>query len=372
MHVVHLLDQAATQAGGTTLAMMAQTLGALEGKATQKVVLLGNARLGQLARVAGIERSVRLSAPFGRAMFGWSAFRRYVRNTRRVDLVHCWSIESFAMAALALRRVPRVLTLSIRPSRRAVRWLGVLCRESSSRVALLAASDAVRRALLTGGLPEPAVHLLHPGIDPDMVAHKARTAVRKEWGIESDRTKVLALLCDPPHAADALVTARTLMLAGDAHENPDHVVRLLVHPNQTHLAVAERLLAGLGRGHWLICDERLACPWQVLPGCDMALAAGPNAGAPSLAWAMAAGVPIIGEATRAVSEFVQDRHSALLVPPDTSRSVAHRVTQLIDDSQLAQRLSDTARSEAARTFSCDRYRKTLQALYPQLIAGQPS
>lgn len=368
MHVVHLLDQAATQFGGTTLAMMAQALAALDGKARQQVLLFGNAKLQQLAGVAGIDRPVRLSAPFGRAMFGWSAFRRYVHDNERIDLVHCWSIESLALATLALRRVPRVLTLSIRPSRRALRWLRVLCRQASSPVALLAASDAVRRALLAGGLPEPVVHVLYPGIDATMVTHELRAAVRNEWGIESDQTKLLTLLCDPPHAADALVAAKALMLAADAHENHRPSVRLLVHPDQAHLFVARRLLAGLGRRDWIICDRRAGCPWQVLPGCDVAIAAGLHAGAPSLAWAMAAGVPIVGEATRAVSEFVQDRHSALLVHPDTCKSLAHRITQLMDDNRLAERLGDTARSEAARIFSCDRYRSSIQAIYAQLMA----
>ena len=367
MHVVHLLDQAAAQSGGTTLAMMAQGLAALDGNARQQVLLFGNAKLQQLAGVAGIDRPVRLSAPFGRAMFGWSAFRRYVRSAPRIDLVHCWSIESLAMATFVLRGVPRVLTLSIRPSSRAVRWLGVLCRESSSPVALLAASDAVRRALLIGGLPEQTVHMVHPGIDSAMVAHELRATVRKEWGIECDRVKVAAMLCDPANAADSLAAARTVMLAADAHEGPDESIRMLVHPDQARVFVAGRLLAGLGRGHWLICDERLGCPWQVLPGCDMALAVGPQAGLPSLAWAMAAGVPIVGEATRAVSEFVQDHHSALLAAPDTPRSLAHRIEQLTKDDQLGQRLGDTARSEGAHIFSCDRYRSSIHAVYAQLI-----
>src|SRR3990170_2615461 len=122
MHVLHLLDQASPQAHGATLALMAQTLSG-PGRTQPCVLLLGNAKLQHDARRAGVRNAVRLPTPFGRAMFAWSAFRRRrgrgkaaKLDIRGANLVHCWSVESFMLATLMLRHVPRVLTLTISPS----------------------------------------------------------------------------------------------------------------------------------------------------------------------------------------------------------------------------------------------------------------
>ena len=147
-------------------------------------------------------------------------------------------------------------------------------------------------------------------------------------------------------------------------------VRLLVHPRQRNRLRAVRMWRGLGRSHWLITDAALDEPWQVLPGCDMALAMGPHAGNLSLLWAMAANVPIVGEATYATSEIVEDRHSALLTKPGEAHQLGHRIRQLVDDPQLAWQIRDAARHEAYSFFSRQHYCKRVQVVYKQLIAGR--
>jgi glycosyltransferase involved in cell wall biosynthesis len=114
----------------------------------------------------------------------------------------------------------------------------------------------------------------------------------------------------------------------------------------------------------------LEWPWRILPGCDAALAVGPNAGGLSLLWAMAANIPIVGEATYAVSEVVEDRHSALLGKPDSPVKLAHRLTQLFTDQHLAWQLRDTARHEAYSFFSRQRYCQSIKLVYEQLAGGK--
>src|SRR5690606_36726272 len=98
-------------------------------------------------------------------------------------------------------------------------------------------------------------------------------------------------------------------------------------------------------------DEALARPWELLPACDAALAIGPHAGGVSLLWAMACNILIVGEATYAVSEIVEDRHSALLCKPGDAQAAAHRLPPLLDERQLACKLRATAHSEAFSLFS---------------------
>ena len=377
MRVVHLLDQAGWQTCPTTLALLAQTIGRL-GDCEQDVLLFGNAALERAARQRGIERVVRLATPFGRAMFAWLAVRHHARRGRladldlgNADLLHCWSTETLTLATSLWRNVPRVLTLAVAPSPRAVRWLSILGRETSRPTVLLATTATIRRTLLTGGVPESSAHVVRPGLDLGMVDHESRTLLRRQWGLTSDRAKVIALLGDPPHATDALEPARMLLLAGDAYAPGRQPIRLLICPDQARRRAAENLLRGLGREHWIIRDRRLTEPWRALPGCDLALTMAPHGGGLSLLWAMAANVPIIAEATHAVSEIVEDRHSALLAKPGKNGLLAHRIKQLIDDDRLALRLKDAARAEVFSLFSRQHHCRCVKAVYDQLVADQP-
>ena len=372
MHVLHLLDQAGPQAAAAALALMAQTLDGF-GRTKPRVVLMGNANLQHDARRAGVRHAVRLATPFGRAMFAWPAFRGRCGGDNAAgslphaaDLVHCWSIESLTLAALMLRHMPRVLTLTADPSPGAVRWLRILCRDASGPTVLLASSAAIHRTLLTGGVPERAARLLRPGVDAELVDQGARADIRRGWGVDSDNVKVVAILDDPPHTADAATAAVVIMLAADAYEGAAQPIRLLVNPRQANLRAARRRPAGLGRRHWLICDDRLDSPHELVPAVDLGLVTGPQATALSTLWAVAAGVPIVGEASDAISSIVRHGQSAMLTSPRDRRSLAHGVKQLIDDPRLAQRLAETARSSVRQAFSCDQYRRSVQAVYDRI------
>jgi glycosyltransferase involved in cell wall biosynthesis len=82
-------------------------------------------------------------------------------------------------------------------------------------------------------------------------------------------------------------------------------------------------------------------------------------------------VPIVGEATYAISEIVEDHHSALLAKPGQPKSLAHRVSQLLADRLLAYKLRDTARHEAFSFFSRQRYCESLQGIYNQMLESRP-
>lgn len=361
MRVLHLIDQSGNQTHPATLALMAQSVGRL-GHVDQHVALLGTPALRDEANAAGLTDVTLLRAPYGRAMAALPALRRMP-----ADLVHCWSVEAFTLAALRYHRKPRLLTLTQHVSKRTVHWLRMTCSESPGRAAILTTSATLRRTLLSGGVPEKAVHVVRPGLDFGAVSHGTRKALRESWNVD-DQTRVGVMLADPPTQTDAAFGLRALMLACDAN---GAAFRLLLHPDQYRRPLARQLARGLGRDDWLIDSFDVASPWRVLPACDFALAVGPMAGNLGLLWAMAANVPIIGDATYAVSEIVEDRHSALLAKPDPSpRGVAHRVVQLFDDAQLAWQIKDAARSEAYSFFSRKNYCAGLEMVYNQLAAGE--
>ena len=399
MRILHLIDADSPQANPATLALLGESLGRL-GHVEQHVFLLGGAALKRDAESAGIlEHATLLGIPFGHAVLGLPTVRRARREFSPADLVHAWSVSSFALAALLFRGVPRVLSLTAMPTQRAINWTRILTMHSSDAPALvLTTTSNIRRALLTAGVPEPLVHTLRPAITMGAISQASRQPVRKSWGIDSDAVVAVALLSDHPDYADALIAgmAAGLAIKENTLVQPPRDIRFVVHPRQVNRLRAQDLYRSTASPSKFIVEPRLASPWQVLPACDVAIALGlphpidPNSQAPldphpathplagaesaggdlSLHWAMAAGVPIVGQATYGISEIVEDHHSALLAKPDQPKALSVRITQLITDKNLAWKLRDSARSEAYSFFSRRRYCLSLEQIYRDLPIGR--
>ena len=379
MRILHLIDAASPQVNSSTLALLAASQNRL-GQTQQEVVLLGPPSLAEAAGHIGIHGADQLPVPYGRAYLGYSSLRRKWRGRhsqfKGFDVIHCWSVGALSLAKLLFSHTPRLLTVTTMPTPRTSHWLRILTNDSAGRGFLLPISSTLSRALLGGGIDKSAVHVLRPGIDMSWITHDDRVMLRQSWGIDSDNVCVVALLCDPPHVSDAIDAAMAVILADEAYQankaDADTKVRfhLLIHPNQKNRRRAENMMRHISRGKHIIREWRLGRPWQVLSGCDLTLAQGSGGGGLSLLWAMAANVPIVGEATYPISEIVEDRHSALLAKPDQPKALAHRLVQLASDPQLAWKLRDTARHEAYSFFSRQRYCQSLQTVYQQIVEGQ--
>ena len=98
-----------------------------------------------------------------------------------------------------------------------------------------------------------------------------RNRLRWGWGIHDD-TPVVALLSDPPTAADAWTAALIVGLVRSASGVP---MRLLVHPQQQRRTRTQDHLDRGPDADLLIQDARLDHPETVLPGCDAALFVNP-------------------------------------------------------------------------------------------------
>ena len=370
MRIWHLIDAVSPQATATTLALLRESLGR-PAEADQRVILLGGSPLRRSAHAVGIRDAMTIGVPFGRAAMGAFAVQRLLRGEPPPHLVHCWSIGSFSLAALLWRRAAKVLTLTVAPSRRAGRWLRVITADAAPQSVVLPISSTIRRGILAHGVRVDAVHVLRPGLDMARVEHAARQALRAAWHVEESQYKVLALLTDPPHSADAFDATMAAALSDPDPVSAHWQTCVLIHPAARFSRRAARVMEQVGRGHRFIVDERLDRPWLVLPGCDVVLAQGPDAGGLSLLWAMCANVPIVGEANYAISEVVEDHHSALLARPGAAKFLAHRLRQLLTEPQLAWRLRDTARHEAYSFFSRQQYCRNLKTVYEQVVTGRP-
>ena len=141
--LLHLIDAASPQAWATTLALIGESFGRL-GQIEQKALLLGGTALGREAQAAGLGGARTLGVPHGRAVMGWPAVRRVAREMGKFDLIHCWSVGAFTLAAMMWHKTPRLLTLTTPLPDPSVRWLRVLTHEAAGRGILLPITSTLR------------------------------------------------------------------------------------------------------------------------------------------------------------------------------------------------------------------------------------
>lgn len=373
--VLHLFDASSSSLPYARLAMLALSMGQLEGF-EEDLCLLGNRHLAMTAEQMGLPPRWRIPFAHRRAMLAYFHLKRVLRNGC-YDLVHCWSDDPDALtklAMLAAPKLPRIVSLTKSPSPHQLRWLRLLADEPAKAATIcLTASHAIVKDLLTQSMNPQAVHVLYPGVDMGMVDRSQRLAIREAWGIEpnGDDRQVVAILGDPSELVDARQAHMAVGLADQVLRSRGKPLSMVVHPRQANIDWVMKACRDLNLGRFVILDEQIAKPWSILPACDIALAMGPHAGGLSLLWAMAANIPIVGEATYAISEMVEDRHSALLAKPSTPKALAHHITQLVDDPPLAWKLKDSARHEAYSLFSKQRYSQSLKMVYEQVLDGRP-
>lgn len=82
-----------------------------------------------------------------------------------------------------------------------------------------------------------------------------------------------------------------------------------------------------------------------------------------LAICMGGGLPIISVTNRTTSEFLEDRHTAAMVPFPRPRDLARRILDVRQDAGLQWAISDTARAECYEHFSLSRFLSQMRNLY---------
>jgi len=89
----------------------------------------------------------------------------------------------------------------------------------------------------------------------------------------------------------------------------------------------------------------------------------------SLIEAMALGKPIVASAVPGILDMVEDKVTALLVPPGDPRSLAAEMERILTDRSLATRLGDASAQAAKERFSLARMCRETQEYFEQVLAA---
>lgn len=399
MRILHLIDPEHRNVGACVAALLAEVLLPVADDVEHSVLILGGSNAERLCHDVGVVTHDRIAPPTGQPWLALTPFRRYMQRVGPFDLVHCWSSTTASLASLASVPAPVVVTLASTPSRTSTsHWLRMLTMKHPSMV-VTATSNSVKRGWAEGGVDPARLHVVRPGLDLSRVKHAERNAIRKSWGITSDKTLVVLAMGSPPTRIDATRFGRVLALCAGC----DLDVAMVMHPDAPGRGHATDHVRASGGASRLILDSRTLEPWSILPACDAGMLLGDdtkptrtNASLGSLLadwwsaddrtrnrethvipntlhmhWAAAAGKIVIGDASYAVSEIVESSHSGLLVTPGDDEGLVRRIKQVIEDRHLAWSLADAARSEAFSFFSRHRFANDFVTMYRQIIHKEP-
>lgn len=366
MRVLHLIDQASSEACPTTLSLLQLTVSRV-GAIEHRVVALGGESMTQGCDAAGL-RAERIATPYGAALPGWPAIWRRVRG-ERFDFVHAWSPASLRLARAMMPGTRRLLTLTQPvPEPVAHSLVRALRHRRRPLHAIFTLSARRRDALLAAGAEGTRVRALPPAVDPSLLETHRREALRASWGV-SPTARVIALLSDPPAAGDALQADLGFGLAyatvASALREPPEAL-LLRHPQQHHRAQSRKMMDNYGVGHIVGQEPRLAAPWQVLPGCDAALCLGDRGGGLALRWAMAAGLPIVAETHPVQDEWLVPDETALFFDRGQAKRLAHRLHQVLLAGPHAAAIGTAAGYAARKQAAPDDYAAAVRDAYNQV------
>lgn len=271
----------------------------------------------------------------------------------RPDVIHAHDPHGVAMAALALSMSTQLAKPPLIASRRVDFHLkgNSLSRWKYRQVdCFICASDAIRRMLVSDGVPAMRAVTVHEGIDLERVAHAAAASLHEEFWL--------------PHNAPVVGNVAALV----PHKGQKHLVEsaaLVVRdvPDARFVIAGEgELREGLERQ----IKERRLEKHVFLAGFrpdvlalhkafDVFVMSSVTEGlGTSLLDAMAAGKPVVATRVGGIPEVVADGETGLLVEPRDHKGMADAIVRLLNDPELRGRMGAAGLERARRRFSAER------------------
>lgn len=322
MPTLHLIDADSTQACPAVLASVRASV-----SHGDQLLLLGGREIRAYAEQAGIENAHQLAVPFGKAVPGLPALRRWLRQRPAFDLIHCWSPGALHVATLVTRDMPKRLSLAHTPTNTQLKRL---CRLTQSKHAanihITADNTALTKRVVAAGVPCRAEAIPLPPPESMPPPPNRQEELRRAWGVPREKDFAIVLLSDHPHLTNSLDAAAIVVLGCSTltdEPGASSVASLILHPGQPNLRRARTLLDDQSTHMGVTQDAGIIRPWDVLGACDAALAIGPDAGGLSLRWALRRGLPVIASVNGPARDHRDTAGNLRLAHTDQHKDLAH-------------------------------------------------
>ena len=301
-----------------------------------------------------------------RGKLDWRALahiRELIRK-HRADILHPQGYKSDVYAYASSLRQPcgLVATSHNWPSKlRSMRAYAVLDRQilrNFDRIIVL--SKQVHDRLVRAGVVRRKVCTIPNGIDIDRFANAA-PSLRAELGTSDPIVGFAGRLVEEKggqvllHAAQQVLRTRSNSIFVFVGDGPR---RRSWHDLSSRLGIADHVVFTGARND--MAEVYASCDIVVLPSLVEAMPM-------CLLEAMAAGKPVVASAVGSIPDIITPEKTGLLVAPGDSNALARSILAVLNDSDLAQRMGQSARAAVARTHSAEVMARNYLELYQDVI-----
>ncbi len=292
---------------------------------------------------------------------------RRLMELRNINVVHAWG-EHAVNAALTTDQAGASVVASVfdpavvDQHSRMFRVGG-----GAARAAAICATEIVRRRALERGLSPDGAVLVRPGVNFATINHARKSDLRARLGLVPEA--VMLLTAQPASRAGGHFSA---FWATAVRSFLEPGVRVVIPGCGREAARLGRLARAVPNGDVLILPGEVYRYEELVAVADGLLMPGAtDSSVTAIAWAMAAGVPVVATATPATAELLSHNHNAFLIKPAAPRPLAMRFADAIGRRNGRNKLTETARGQAYEVFSLGRYIGQVQRVYENLVADRP-
>ncbi|MEP0847222.1 MAG: glycosyltransferase family 4 protein [Phycisphaerae bacterium] len=365
LDVVHVIARDTPQARLETLAALRARSDLV---AAQRLVWFG--RGGPTA--AGLTPDARIAAPLG---VGWLARSpAAVVRAERATILHLWSADALAWCASHMPAMRR-WTTELHPA--AIRVLAdfdvsfdrrrlAQALDTALEIHFVTPTLIARRNLIAAGVPPQRCALVRDAVDFSALSAADRRRTRARLGLAEDEIAAVAL-APLTRAGGAFYGAWGAMLAhkiqpqlrfvlcGGGHEarRTEELVRAARHADMAIFLRGGFTTPELAAA----ADVVLFTPVEDVP-------------LQSLAWAMAAGKPIVAAANPATTELLVHGRNAWLAKPGDPKDICRRILGAIERPNESRTHAQNAGWQAFGLFSRQRQAQQFRRVYSNLLNGE--
>ncbi|WP_134699950.1 glycosyltransferase [Ammoniphilus sp. YIM 78166] len=333
-----------------------------------KVICFYEAAFSKELRKRGIEVEV---LAFDRFDFRLLTGLRDAFERDRPHIIHTHGVKANFFGRLAARKVIDIPLVTTVHSLLRFDYTNQLAYFFASRMEkwtrtisdhFIAVSSSIARSLEEDGVSAEKISVVHHGIDVDYFA-QGSPVLRQELGL-SEGSYCIGIVSRLVKIKGIEEAIRALPLILEA--NPDaHLVVVGAGPEEGALkALVEQLNLG-SHVHFAGFRKDIA---NCLHSFDCLVSASHSEGLGlNILEAMAASVPVVVTGVGGILDFTQDRENGLMFEKGSSRDLADKVIEVMNNPELAENLAKEALRRVQESFSLDTMLRNTARLYEHLL-----
>jgi len=287
------------------------------------------------------------------------------------DVVHAHDPHAVAMAALALSMSTQPRKPPLVASRRVDFRLGrnALSRWKYRQVDLfICSSEAIRRMLVSDGIPSARTLTVHEGVDLERVNAAPVAPLHQELWLPHGAPIAGNVAALVPHKGQRyLVQAVPVVL----RDQPDARF-VIAGEGELHGALQHQIAQHHLEKHVILAGFRPDV-LSVHKAFDLFVMSSVTEGlGTSLLDAMACGKPVVATTAGGIPEVVADEETGILVPPRNHVALGEAIVRLLGNADLRERMGTAGLARVRARFSADVMVKNTLRAYQHVVRDRPA